>query len=297
MTLATMGKPTFQSLAYAPGLRTPFAPMFPSLWDGAVGAWCMSLGPTGGTLYDFSGYQNDGTLTNMDPDTDLVIDGGGGYALDFDGSNDYVDFGTHPPSKITNSPMTVSAWTKPNIGSGYRRVINRELHFLFGAFNSQFLFAMGNGVNAWNSLTTFGADAILTNGVWYNLVASYDGSSVTGHVNGVDVGSITANMVASSRKLFLSAYDGGFPVFGQDWKGLIDDVRIYNRVLSPEEIFVLSGFGGHEALGRGIAYRTRDDVNFLKAAEAAAGGFPFQLYYQQRRQRGYSELEPTEYEE
>jgi hypothetical protein len=39
----------------------------PHLWDGLVGLWVPSLGPTGDTLYDVSGFENHGSLTNMDP--------------------------------------------------------------------------------------------------------------------------------------------------------------------------------------------------------------------------------------
>lgn len=56
-----------------------------------VGAWVPSLGPTGETLYDVVN-KNDGTLTNMDPATDWVV-GENGYALDFDGADDYVALG------------------------------------------------------------------------------------------------------------------------------------------------------------------------------------------------------------
>ena len=65
----------------------------PRLWDGVIGAWCPSLGPTGSRFHDFSRYGNWGTLTNMDPPTDWVVDGGQ-YSLDFDNTNDYVDLGS-----------------------------------------------------------------------------------------------------------------------------------------------------------------------------------------------------------
>jgi hypothetical protein len=61
----------------------------PDLWDGVVGYWAPCLGPTGLRLHDVSRYNNWGTLTNMDGATDWVIDGGQ-YALDFDGTNNYV---------------------------------------------------------------------------------------------------------------------------------------------------------------------------------------------------------------
>ena len=47
-------------------------PANPNLWQGLVGLWAPSLGPTGLTLRDQSGFQNDGTLTLMGPATTWV---------------------------------------------------------------------------------------------------------------------------------------------------------------------------------------------------------------------------------
>ena len=46
---------------------------YPELWRGLVGLWSPSLGPTGLTLYDWSGNKNRGALTNMDASTDWVV--------------------------------------------------------------------------------------------------------------------------------------------------------------------------------------------------------------------------------
>ena len=90
----------------------------PRLWDGVIGAWCPSLGPTGTRLHDFSRYNNWGTLTNMDAATDWVVDGGQ-YALDFDGTNDYIDIGTR--QYLTYGvAATVSWWERiTSSGNGY----------------------------------------------------------------------------------------------------------------------------------------------------------------------------------
>ena len=80
----------------------------PGSWLGLVGAWAPALGPTGSTLRDVSGNNNHGTLTDMDPATDWVISGNPrlpGWALDFDGSNDYIDI---PSFNVAN--ITIEAW-------------------------------------------------------------------------------------------------------------------------------------------------------------------------------------------
>jgi concanavalin A-like lectin/glucanase superfamily protein len=53
-------------------------------------------------------------------------------------------------------------------------------------------------------------------------------------VNGVEAGSRaqTGNIAASARPVRI----GGNAVWGEYFKGLVDDVRIYNRALSVAEI-------------------------------------------------------------
>jgi len=71
---------------------------YPGLWRGLVGAWVPALGPTGGTLVDVSGFGNHGDVTTtMDPATDWTIGNNPrvpGYALDFDGVDQEIDFGS-----------------------------------------------------------------------------------------------------------------------------------------------------------------------------------------------------------
>jgi hypothetical protein len=79
-----MANPTYQSGFYAPGRGTA---KYPELWDGCVGAWNPGLGNTGLSLRDWSGNGNHGTLNNGP--TYRV--GAGNQALNFDGTNDYVE--------------------------------------------------------------------------------------------------------------------------------------------------------------------------------------------------------------
>ena len=95
----------------------------PRLWDGVVGAWCPSLGPTGSRLRDFSRSNNWGTLTNMDAATDWVVDGGQ-YALDFDGVNDYVTI----PFVYTYASgvwLSASVWFRRNVTGAYHEILNK----------------------------------------------------------------------------------------------------------------------------------------------------------------------------
>jgi hypothetical protein len=68
------------------------------------------------------------------------------------------------------------------------------------------------------------------------LAFTYDGATLWMFVNGVQVSSTAAPGAASVTPNALRI--GGDSVWGEYFKGLIDEVRIYNRALTAGEIQV-----------------------------------------------------------
>lgn len=83
-------------------------PLYPELWRGCVFAAAPMLGPTGVTLRDWSGFGRHSALTNMDPASDWITSSGR-YALDLDGTNDYL-FAATPQSVLINA---IELWWQP----------------------------------------------------------------------------------------------------------------------------------------------------------------------------------------
>jgi hypothetical protein len=90
----------------------------PGLWKNLVGLWVPALGPTGVTLFDWSGYGNNGTLTLMDPATDWVVTEKG-WAIDII-QEQKIQTGQ---LGISGKPMTVS-------GLFYCRSHSSQAYFL-----------------------------------------------------------------------------------------------------------------------------------------------------------------------
>jgi hydrogenase maturation factor HypE len=69
---------------------------------------------------------------------------------------------------------------------------------------------------------------------WTHLAATYDGATLLFYVNGVQVSSLaqTGSIVTSSNPLQI----GGDSIFGQYFQGTIDEVRVYNGVLTAAQI-------------------------------------------------------------
>jgi hypothetical protein len=211
-------------------------PLYPELWRGCVGAWNPGLGPTGLTLRDWSGFGNHGTLTSMEAASDWVVSGGR-YALDFDGSNDFVNCGTISRVQPGASPTTVTAWV-------YRR--SGALGGVVGYRNAGQGWQTGwtAAGNAWvyTGLSAYESSLQIPLNTWTPVAYIILSSAITIHV---------ANRSQSFTGV--SKDDGtGFVSIGA-WAGigspnaLIDDVRIYNRPPIASEIKKIS-------MRRGIAY-------------------------------------------
>lgn len=205
--------------------------------NGLIGYWPLDGATTNWTTNltrDVSGLGNDGRMTSL-ATSSTPVQGKIGYAMRFTGNaTSYINLGSHSVSQIASAPISISAWVNPNNDTDYRRIISREVHFFFGTQNRELIFGIGSG-GGWNSLATFGADATLTNGQWYHVAVVYNGTMARGYVNGVDVGTVSASLGSNSNNLLIGSHGGT-----QAWNGIIDEVRMYNRVLSPEEVRFLA---------------------------------------------------------
>ncbi len=79
----------------------------------------------------------------------------------------------------------------------------------------------------------YGKGSLLTK-TWTHLAVTYDGVTLRFCVNGVLVASraISGAIATSNAPLRI----GGNTIFGEFFQGRIDDIRIYNKALSPDEI-------------------------------------------------------------
>lgn len=234
---------------------------YTSLWDGLVGAWCPSVqNPSGNTLYDLSGRNNHGTLTNMDPATDWVRDGGRG-ALDFDINDDAISIPFRTPAM---NAISISFWANIRTGGagGFGRFLTRSDSSIFSAAGStaQIEFAINS-----NKLT--GNIAMpLNQWVHYSFVF-LSGSQRTIYRNSVIIAQdvLSSTIAASTVPLFIANRSD----FTRGRDGRMDDILIHDRAISHAEIRIL-------ASQRGIAFTPkrrsifRQLTNRLRSSRFAA---------------------------
>jgi hypothetical protein len=207
--------------------RTVTATFSAATSNGPVVAYSFDAG-SGSSVADVSGNGRTGTIRGA-----TWAPGKYGSALSFDGTNDYVN-----TAYTTNlARWTISLWVKspaaPTSGSSSGPV-HREKNFQinWNHPSSTFRGAAGVQVRGTWYAASFGALAANT---WYHLAATYDGETLRTYRDGVLIGRNTApsgNPDTESMTLKL----GRHAAAAQYFKGSVDDVRIYNRVLSQTEI-------------------------------------------------------------
>jgi hypothetical protein len=204
--------------------------------NGLVGYWNFDEG-SGTTAADSSGNGNTGTLTNGPTWTTGKVGSG---ALGFDGVDDYVSAsGISLPSGFT-----YSLWINPSQSSVLKTIIRQGgvSTFLRTWSNNQIQF----GVYCSGGVVGVVAGTVTSN-IWSHVAVSWNGQCGTG-------GSVTI-FINGTPTAFTGFGSGNPPAavttlsIGNSFSGLIDDVRVYNRVLSAQEVLDIYNDGGSPPTG------------------------------------------------
>jgi len=227
-------------------------PLYPELWRGCVGAWAPCLGPTGLTLRDWSGFSRHGTLTNMDAAGDWVPTQGR-YALDLDNTNDEIS----TPFAFPGTQYCVSFWENCTSSTAVQArieipVVSSSRSFAIVRITSGSYTPISCGL--WNDIIAFRAASAPTIassvGIWRHWIVQ--GSDITSNTpanheiwcDGISYATSAASTFAAAAKTVTRI---GLNSQNQAANALVDDLRVYTRKLSAQEIRLL-------ASRRGIAY-------------------------------------------
>jgi hypothetical protein len=181
-----------------------------------------------------------------------VVDGLIDQAYFFNKGNDdlqnYVSINLHDDFDSVAKNLTVSLRIKPNANilpneNGRKsRILEKENSFFFlqgeggttGLGSMAFFLKLDDGSSIHASFN----DKLMVD-KWYHLVGTYDGRAVSLFLNGIlkqrIVNPDEKALSLSSNKLVIGS-DINYIKNTRFFEGLLDDVRIYNRVLSDQEI-------------------------------------------------------------
>ena len=169
--------------------------------------------------------------TRLSPLTDR-----GSFALNFDSTNDFVEI---PNSATLNPPeITVEMWIKFNSFSTDAYPIAKDAWLISGYYikyyqEGDFLYAEafdGDGLR--HDVGFWGIETGQEN-KWFHIAFTAGNGFIKSYINGVlEQSKSIGNIVANSHELLF----GGWGDEDSTLNGAIDEVRIYNRALSAEEI-------------------------------------------------------------
>jgi len=216
---------------------------------GLVGHWTMNEGE-GGVAHDLSGNDNHGTLVNGP----TWANGKAGEALDFDGASDYIaisDSEATTSNLAITGAITLSAWVKLNDMTS--EVIMGRGSGTGSAGNYGYVLMVYNGsvvLNMHSNTAVYALGSVLaTDSNWHFITATWDGTMNT---NGVKIyidGTLSRQGTSTISVMGQPVYQFRIGVSSSSLayvNGLIDDVRIYNRALTEDEVRLIyeSGLDG-----------------------------------------------------
>lgn len=240
---------------------------------GLVGYW--SLDDNAGTVAtDFSGRGNSGTLVS----SPTWVAGKRGRALSFNGTSDYVVANPISGMPDIGGLMTISLWVK------YPSVASRRIAFTLAqndgaspnAVDIELTSADPTKIGAVQSGagTIVSATAPSVN-VWHHIAYVQTGSGVILYIDGAQANT-GSNPVQSGAVgvMRIGSFNTTFPT--PYWSGQVDEVRVYNRALTPSEVSALYGAGSAKLTTPSstglVGYWPMDDATSTIVSDLSGGG-------------------------
>jgi len=218
-----------------------------SLQKGLVGYWSFdgkdvagipSTALSPGTVYDRSGQGNNGKYYNATGTQPVA--GKIGQALNFNGIDSFAALGTGASLDIDNN-ITLSAWIKTADNISHYVLANRtgEQGYALLIYNG--IASLQTGATNWSGLP---GTSNVQDGRWHHLLGTYD-TNIGGkiYVDGVLEGSSSVTGQLTTAAGIQTYIGNGLGVANPFFNGSIDDVRVYNRALTGDEIKRLYNLG------------------------------------------------------
>jgi hypothetical protein len=213
---------------------------------------------SGTEALDETGFGNTATLIN----NPQWVTGKIGGSLQFDGNNHAI---IQNPTDILNcSFITMSAWIKTDSSAGKQFIVSRQMTSsqTYGLYleNGKYKACLRLDGNEGSSILVE-SDADVSVGNWVHMCATYDGINLKLYINGVlDKTVYTEGRIDRDNPLYL--------IIGMDYQlssgfqGVIDDIRLYNRPLTSEEIIILVHAVAHWKFDENSGTEAADETGF-----------------------------------
>ncbi|MBP7768484.1 hypothetical protein KA082_01470 [Candidatus Woesebacteria bacterium] len=221
------------------------------LANNLVGHWKMEAGS--GAVDDSSVNNNTASLNGSaaySATVPTLVGETNNYSMSFDGSGDYLNPGGST-SVVQNVPaVTMSAWIRKNSNTSIDQIIGYSTNGststsrVFFQTNASTLECGGRSTDA-ETTQSVATNSILSTGIWYHVscIIDFQHDKIGIYLNGslqitdgvVDFSqSVTDNTTSQNSSIGIDE-----DKIGNDYDGLIDEIRLYTRALSATEVAAL----------------------------------------------------------
>jgi hypothetical protein len=197
--------------------------------------------PLNGNGLDLSGNNNHSSVSATGAYATSNQAGVAGSAFFFNGALEQgqLDFGT---SLLNNNPnFSMSFWFNPSSLSNGMSMVGQDNLLEVGFFTSPTRLTFFHPTSgSFSSNLTSGA------GVWQHVVVMCSPQNIRVFINGIQTNSVNGNFSLGATSFTTRIGGNVLNQSNNSWfRGAIDEVRFYNRILSNDEIQLLSSSGSH----------------------------------------------------
>lgn len=201
--------------------------------DGLVSYWTLDNSDIKGDVVKDVWGKNDGTIIGKAK----IVPGKIKEGIELDGASSYVDCGNDASLDLTDA-LTIEVWMLTNVVGE-------------GGPNAGPLCKAESGVDPWNWQLRFNSPASfmgfqfnaggsiwisvgekLTPDKWYHITGTFDGKEMICYLNGMEKEKKAMPNISSGNGKFFIGQDGWMNVLD----GIVDEVRVYDRALSADEV-------------------------------------------------------------
>jgi len=191
---------------------------------------------------------NDLTDVNTVGSATGIINSGADFEKD---NSEHLDISDASQTGLEPSTLSISVWVKYESEGDYRQFFVAKVYdtaggspyYSYGVFllgndeGGKFAFIMSNGGSVGTALQS---TTNPTTGVWYHLVATYDGTNTRLYVNGTQENSSTQSAPTYSDGVFSI---GAIALFSFYTDGILDEVGFWSRAITADEVAELYNSG------------------------------------------------------
>jgi hypothetical protein len=194
--------------------------------DGLIAYWPFDRAYVDGeTAEDVSG-ENNGTVFGNPP----IVEGKVNQALEFDGSDDY--FETKPSDALSLEDATLELWMRQGAAAPWELII--KVANMQGQGDGIEISIENGLIEIWTSGGRANATASISDGNWHHVVAVVSGTDLILYVDGENKGTGVGSLGMAGLEATMTV--GRDPGHDTYFAGAIDEVRVYDRALSEEEV-------------------------------------------------------------